>query len=174
MCIICRNEYNNTGKLRELNVSNCKSITSIPYIMGIKKLFCNGCTSLTSIPNIDGLKELWCYGCTSLISIPNIQGLKILYCRGCTSLTNIPKIQSLQEIYCNDCPWLNHLYNPHFKKNISLLKQLQKWLHYNLLSKKIKRYLESERFTGWYYSPNGPGGKRAVKRLNFLASCYQG
>jgi hypothetical protein len=62
-----------------------------------------GCTSLTEIPIIDGLQKLYCRDCTSLTEIPIIDGLQIISCNGCTNLTEIPIIDGLQKLYCWNC-----------------------------------------------------------------------
>ena len=77
MCIICRGKR--LVGLTTLNLEGCQQITSIPHIVGLKKLWCNY-TQINSIPHIVGLNELWCNN-TRITSIPHITGLNIYHHR---------------------------------------------------------------------------------------------
>ena len=62
-----------------------------------------------------------------------------------------------------DCPWIN----PDQKKINNLIK-LQKWFDRYLRGKSIERLMPLVDM--YWYSPDGPGGKMAIKRLNEIAN----
>ena len=106
--------------------------------------------------NIEGLIEIDCSDCTSLTSIPNIEGLEKLTCYGCTSLTSIPNIKGLES---KGCPWIN----PNQERMNKLIK-LQRWFDRYLLSIKIDKFIPI--FEIYWFSPEGPGGRSVIRRLN--------
>ena len=125
----------------------------------MRVIYCEDCTSLTSIPNILGLEDLHCRNCTSLKFIPNIDCLLQLYCDGCTLLTSLPSIPYLKELECDDCPWIE----PDEEKINNLIK-LQNWFDRYLRRKSLEKLIPL--VNNYWYSPDGPGGKSAIKRLN--------
>lgn len=184
ICFECNSltDIPNIEGLFELSCINCTSLTSIQNIHSLRKLYCSGCTSLTSISNFNGLKNLWFDGCTSLTSIPNIKGLKILNCDNCTSLASIPNIKGLENLNCSGCnlltsiPNINNLrcivwhcewINPNEQKINNLIK-LQKWFDRYIRRKSIEKLIPM--VNNYWYSPDGPGGKKAIKRLNEIAN----
>ena len=115
--------------------------------------------NITELTNTEDVEILCCRGCTSLTSIPNIEGLKKLRCDGCTSITSIPNIKGLQYLDCNDCPWIE----PDQDRMNKLIK-LQKWFYRYLLSIKINKFVSP--FKEFWFSPDGPGYRAAIRRLN--------
>ena len=89
-----------------------------------------------------------------------MKGLNQLDCNNCLMLTFIPnsKKSSLR-----DCPWIN----PDEQKISNLIK-LQKWFDRYLRRKSIERLMPLVDM--YWYSPDGPGGKKAIKRLNEIAN----
>jgi len=90
--------------------------------------------------------------------------LEELYCEGCPRLTKIHSISELKEFDCFECPWIE--YNDEFKENLSALITIQKYIKKYHKLKICKRWVESDDFRHWYYHPDGPGGIKAVLRLN--------
>jgi len=159
MCIICTGDY--VG-LNVVDCSECKNVTEIPVIPGLKELSCWGCPNLTKIPAIPGLKVLDCSYCVNLKEIPVIPGLINLVCHCSRSLIEIPIISGSRNIF-RDCPWLK--YNEEFERNISYLVKIQRIVRKYHKLKICKRWVESDDFRHWYYHPEGPGGIKAVLRL---------
>jgi len=94
--------YNN---LEYLNCSRT-SITIIPILPNLKKLYCNLCTNLTKISSCVNIIFIECTECTNLTEIFNVHDHNINYkleellCTGCIALTNLPKLSNLVELYC--------------------------------------------------------------------------
>jgi len=151
-----------------LDCFNCTSLISLDLRNNINlvTLWCSNCTSLTSLDlrsSSEGvttkgcinLVTLWCFYCASLTSLDlqsNIN-LKILWCSNCTSLTSL----NLQKGYrgnidCYKCPWICQ--NEDFINNLQRLIKIQRWYRRILLIK----YLKSQEFIEWIYSPNNIGG----------------
>ena len=193
MCIICTKKINdkNLYTLTELNVSCCSNLTSeklqkiLIQCKNLKELGCNSCTSLTSLDLRSNIKltRLWCNNCTSLTSLDlHSVNLTILWCYNCRSLTNLDlrknkylttlwcynctSLTSLDlpkgyhgYIDCSDCPWITQ--NKEFSSNLQRLIIIQKWYRKLLIIK----YMKSQEFIEWIYSPNNIGGRLYKKWL---------
>ena len=145
--------------MKILYCSDCTFLKSISNIEGLELLYCEECISLTSIPNIGGLNELHCQKCTSLTFIPNIEGLLELDCDGCRLLTSLPNFNNLRELDYFDCPWIE----PDEERMDNLIK-LQQWFDRYLRRKKLEKLIHL--VNCYWFSPDGPGGKGAIRRLN--------
>jgi hypothetical protein len=180
----------NIENIQILVIDDCKFLTKIPNIKGLKKLWCVGCILLKEIPNIKGLQNLVCRYCHLLTKIPNIKSLTTLICMNCNSLkklpdiinlkeldcrhnrllTKLPNIHNLEVIYWNGCPWLEieneFLYCPWAelnKRNLKNLIKLQRWIDRYLRRKKLEKIIPN--VTKYWFSPNAYGGKTTIKRL---------
>jgi hypothetical protein len=61
------------------------------------------------------------------------------------------------------CEWIN----PNEQKINNLIK-LQKWFDRYIRRKSIEKLIPM--VNNYWYSPDGPGGKKAIKRLNKIAN----
>lgn len=104
MCIICRQEYDNTTTT--INCSGCDKVKEIPNLPLLDTLFCDNCDNLEIIPSLSNLSFLSCSNCKNLKQIPNLPYLKILNCHDCSSLQEILPYHSIVEIDCRRCPSL--------------------------------------------------------------------
>lgn len=165
--------------LRKLECQNCVSLVSIANIPGLKKLDCSGCISLQSIPQFERLKYLNCSH-TFLTEIPYIKTLKTMLCVDCPILhtinrghryiirngRRIPIMDSIIIWNIRKCPWLDHESNRGiYEKNIIKLIRLQTFVRKRLLYRKLSSWVNTPEFNEWYYHPDNPGGKKAIRRL---------
>jgi hypothetical protein len=96
--------------LTELDMSDCKGLTSLPERLGecqqLQKLSLTGCSGLTSLSERLGecqhLKKLDLRVCSGLTSLPErlgeCQQLKWLNLYGCGALTSLPDLSSLPDL----------------------------------------------------------------------------
>ena len=152
--------------LTKLGCSSCTSLTSLDLRNNIKLevLDCASCTSLTSLDlrsNIN-LITFGCHSCTSLISLDLRSNINLieLDCFYCTSLTNLDLPKGYHgDIDCSNCAWISQ--NEEFLSNLQRLIKLQRWYRKLVLIK----YLKSQEFIEWVYSPNNIGGRLYKKWL---------
>jgi len=152
--------------------NNSEGVTSKGCI-NLVTLWCSNCTSLTSIDlrsrsegvtskGCINLKELFCYNCPFLTSLDlrNNINLKILWCFNCISLTSLDLPKGFYDyIDHSDCPWITQ--NEDFSINLQRLIKLQKWYRRLLIIK----YMKSQEFIEWIYSPDNVGGRLYKKWL---------
>jgi len=165
--------------------SSSEEVTSFGCV-NLEMLYCYSCTSLTSLDlrNNINLMTLWCYGCSSLTSLDlrKNKNLQNLHCYACSSLTSLDlrKNKNLQNLLCSsckslinlklpkeykgyinryDCPWI--IQNKKFSSNLQRLIKIQKW--YRKLV--IIKYMKSQEFIEWVYSPTNIGGRLYKKWL---------
>ncbi|XP_061944610.1 disease resistance protein RPV1-like [Populus nigra] len=91
----------NLVNLKDVNLSNCEHITSLPDLSkarNLERLNLQFCTSLVKVPSsiqlLDKLNDLDLRGCTSLINLPsriNSRCLKSLNLSGCSNLKMCPE-----------------------------------------------------------------------------------
>ncbi|KAJ6855344.1 disease resistance-like protein DSC1 isoform X1 [Populus alba x Populus x berolinensis] len=91
----------NLVNLKDVNLSNCEHITSLPDLSkarNLERLNLQFCTSLVKVPSsiqhLDRLNDLDLRGCTSLINLPsriNSRCLKSLNLSGCSNLKKCPE-----------------------------------------------------------------------------------
>nr|XP_034908329.1 disease resistance protein RPV1-like isoform X2 [Populus alba] len=91
----------NLVNLKDVNLSNCEHITSLPDLSkarNLERLNLQFCTSLVKVPSsiehLDKLNDLDLRGCTSLINLPsriNSRCLKSLNLSGCSNLKKCPE-----------------------------------------------------------------------------------
>ncbi|KAL9382358.1 hypothetical protein Peur_025393 [Populus x canadensis] len=91
----------NLINLKDVNLSNCEHITSLPDLSkarNLERVNLQFCTSLVKVPlsiqHLDKLNDLDLRGCTSLINLPsriNSRCLKSLNLSGCSNLKNCPE-----------------------------------------------------------------------------------
>jgi len=91
----------NLVNLKDVNLSNCEHITSLPDLSkarDLERLNLQFCTSLVKVPlsiqHLDKLNDLDLRGCTSLINLPsriNSRCLKSLNLSGCANLKKCPE-----------------------------------------------------------------------------------
>jgi len=151
--------------LNTLWCSKCTSLTSLDLQNNkyLTILGCNNCTSLTSMDlrNNIKLETLDCASCTSLTSLDlrnNIK-LEVLDCYSCTSLTSLDLPKGYDYIDCSDCPWITQ--NKDFSNNLQRLIRIQRY--YRKLV--IIKYMKSQEFIEWVYSPTNIGGRLYKKWL---------
>jgi len=157
--LTCLNLKENKN-IETLHCSNCRSLVSIDLQdnKDLTILYCSGCISLISLDLQENknLEEFWCYNCSSLIfiSLLECKNLKQLLCNNCTSLTCILSYKKIKLEYkdFNNCPWICQ--NKDFSTNLQRLIKIQKWYRKLLLIK----YMKSQEFVEWIYSPNNIGG----------------
>lgn len=189
MCLIC--DYDEftlwSNSTTVIDCDGCPKLTIIYPIRGLKKLICSGCHNLTTIYPIKGLKELYCAKCPNLESIPNIKGLETLTCSESQYIESIPAIEGLKNLSCYDCYYLDNIpfieglefivYSDNLKQ-ISKIKSLKCVFYkskYIIIEKIIKlqrwfrnikrsKYLLSDEFKQFFYSPTGFGGYKSKLR----------
>ncbi len=61
MCVICKNELNN---IIEVDCQECKTITNIPFIEAMERLWCNNCILLSNLSAMRHFKRLKLYDCS--------------------------------------------------------------------------------------------------------------
>lgn len=151
-------EIRDLPMLRECECEDCDSLIAISNCPSLYYIRCSGSELIEKITELPLLETLICESCPKLFSVSNLPKLTFIECVECPMLviTNLPL---LEDINCQHCNWV--YYSPRFRRNITLLKKL----HQKLLWRKIGKYMNSTRFNEWCYSPNGPGGKIAIKRL---------
>jgi len=171
-------EIPNIPHLVELNCQKCYGLTKICDFTEMKILQCSCCSSLKEISNMPKLVELHC----SFIKLEKIciPGLRKLYCNNCENLKEVlseklyliscfrcpvlTKIPDTQCIHCSKFNWLEKHEN--FGTNISQLIKIQKHVKKYHKLRMCKKWVNSDEFREWYYHPEGPGGIKAVLRLN--------
>ncbi len=107
MCLICNDEIK--PGMTELDCEYCDTITHIPMIEGLQKIWCQYC-SLRSISRIPGLIDIRCYK-TTLTNISGFNQLEFLDCCDCLYLIKITDLPSLKTLYCVRCPILGSITN---------------------------------------------------------------
>lgn len=153
-CIGLENLFLEESKnLRNLDCRGCVRLKSIPKINGLINLYCERCYNLESIGESESLKLIHCSKCPKLKSIPDIK-LDILSCENCQMLVKIPFCRSTIKY---DCPWL-------IDKNIEKLIKLQRWFQ----NVKKSKYLHSNEFRQFFYSPSGFGGYKSKLRSLYV------
>jgi hypothetical protein len=70
---------------------------------------------------------------------------------------------------CEGSPWVEHKTNRAFEDNVNRLCTVQHWWKRWLPFRRLKRWLNSSTFAEWFYAPTGPGGVKAVQRLEHTA-----
>jgi len=162
-------DLQNNINLTKLWCFYCISLTSIISSEGITsinliQLECSSCTLLNSLDlrsNIN-LLSLGCSSCKSLTSLDlrsNIN-LKTLWCDNCSSLTSLDLPKGYRgNIDCSKCPWITQYKN--FPNNYQRLIIIQRWYRKLLLIK----YMKSQEFIEWIYSPTNIGGRLYKKWL---------
>ena len=106
MCIVC--EAKSEGKILEgqiLDISDCKTVTEIPVIKGLKRLYVINCPNLVKNMNVD-LFILQVWRCPLDISnIRTLTGLSVGYCE----YTSLPAIEGLTHLHGVKCPNLTRI-----------------------------------------------------------------
>lgn len=163
-CINCPmlSDITQVQSVYRLTLAICKLIKDVPNIKNLEVLWCVGCP-IKKIPAIPTLKTIICYD-VPITKIPYTYSLAYISCKHCTSLTSIPLSENLTTVI-KECPWISYKNEEEYKRNISNLtsiqKFIQKWMKYN----KLKRWLNSVEFSEWYYKPNNPGATKAIQRI---------
>lgn len=85
--------------------SYCPNIVELPnsILKDLKVLDCSS-TNIVKIPYINGLKELYCWSCPNVTEIPVIDSLDILSFAYCPKITKLVKIKNLKKLYIHNCP----------------------------------------------------------------------
>lgn len=135
----------------------CTSIAVIPPLPNLQCLMCNNCPSITIIPYLPNLSRLYCGGCPSLTTIPFLYNLIYLECYDCRLILNI-NLPNVKGINCSGCLWLDYE-NKYYKKNISSLIVLQKYIKRLVRYRRFTRFIKSREFNEWFYAPDGIGGR---------------
>jgi hypothetical protein len=84
----------------------------------------------------------------------------------CPKLTSIPYIDKQSEINilcCHECPWINHGHNPDYENNIKKLLVMQSFCKKNFRYFVFSRWVKSQEFQEWFYSPENAGGRKHKK-----------
>jgi hypothetical protein len=101
---ICKNKI-----ITILRCNNCPSLTSLPNMPKLTRLYCYNCPLLTSLPDMPELTILWCHDCPLLTSLPDMPELTELGCYNCTLLSSLPDMPKLTMLNCISCPSLTSL-----------------------------------------------------------------
>ncbi|KAB2059432.1 hypothetical protein ES319_A11G302400v1 [Gossypium barbadense] len=126
----------NLGRLKVLNLKDCKSLGSLPIKIGmesLEKLILSGCSNLKSFPEIDGkmecLLELYLDGSGIKelpISIGNLSSLVLLNLKDCRNLVDLPGsiggCKSLKSLNLSGCYKVEYL--PENLQQIEFLEEL--------------------------------------------------
>jgi len=96
----------------------------------------------------------------NLTGIVGFSYITFLHCDNCRLLTSLlMNDEYYQYINYSKCPWITQ--NKDFSSNLQNLVKLQRW--YRKLV--IIKYMKSQEFIEWIYSPNNIGGKCCKKKL---------
>jgi hypothetical protein len=90
--------------------------------------------------------------------------LRNLDCTRCRLLTSLSNLPSLRILNCRGCPWLH---GSHFQylQNLENLTKLQSWARQHLPSWRFQRWIRSEGFAMWFYSPERSGGRISKREI---------
>jgi len=154
-----------------LDCRQCPGLTQLPAMPALIYLNCSRCPGLTQLPSLPVLTCLDCNQCFNLKQLPDIPFLTDLNCADCRNLIQLPELPSLTFLYCFGCTWLYwspgpSLFppNPDYQQNVTRLLRLQTWFRRWAPLKRMQRWVRSEEFNAWYYSPGQPGQLRSEKR----------
>jgi ribosomal protein S27E len=98
---------------------------------------------------------VYCAGCTSLTTL-SLPKAGTVDCQDCASLTtlDLPKATTVD---CDGCKWVK--INPEYANNIIRLVTLQGIIRRYLKRRRFKVYISSEKYFGWFWGPDAPGGR---------------
>jgi hypothetical protein len=145
MCVICDNEYEG---LNNLNLKNCKKVTTIPIIEGLIALYIENCINIVTIPIIEGLKILYIKNCYKITNIPVIEGLEYLSIFNCNNINAIPIIEGLKGLWIVNCHNIINYYYDHNLINFytierfNSINKIKKWYPRIKFSRKLWMYAE--------------------------------
>ena len=121
------------------------------------------------------IQSLVCSNCTGLTSLPdNLYSLRYLTCRGCRTLTSLPDTcTSRWKPDCSFCPWLPHYESADIclSRNLEKLCRLQAWIRRHLTYRRFQRWIRSEGFAMWFYSPEQAGGRISKRHIQKVTGC---
>ena len=162
------------NSLTKLSITN-SSITKLPELKNAQIVDCCGCTKLKSISLPDTVTYLHCTNCIDLETIDEIRFLETLVCVNCPKLKSIPYFPYIKrlvfnnsrllttnpniscKIECDGCVWSEN--NNYFSTSIRKLKIIQRFVRANKKRKIFKKWIKSEEFAKWFYSPEQLGGR---------------
>lgn len=186
----------NIRSLRSIMCIECDFLVLIPKLRHVHRLCLKSCPCIQHIPHIKYLRLIEVELCPKIRSIPNFSILKYIYlnrlniselnitsphlrtivCKNLLFLKNIEIVSynDLQLTSYYNIPLLikapivanHHIKGSPFINNLDLLLKTQRFIRKWLWYKKIYLFLTDITVIKWYYSPVGPGGKNAIRRLS--------
>ncbi|PPR91335.1 hypothetical protein GOBAR_AA29349 [Gossypium barbadense] len=179
----------NLGRLKVLNLKDCKSLGSLPTKIGmesLEKLILSGCSKLQSFPEIDGKMECLlelCFDGTNIKELPSSMGnlgrLKVLNLKDCKSLRSLPikiGMESLEKLILSGCSNLKSF--PEIDGKMECLLELYldgsgiKELPISIGNLSSLVLLNLKDCRNFVDLPGSIGGCKSLKSLN-LSGCYK-
>ena len=143
--------------LQELDCSICRSLQEIPVLPRLDYLKCSG-SPIRTIPFMPKLEMITCTGCSELREIPVLPRLKILWCEDCSNLVIQPNKLLAFGYKHENCHWLKE---DTIQKIVLIQRYIRKYSKYH----RFCIYTSSPCYSAWLYAPDGPLGRKHLKRL---------